>query len=80
MLPVLLHLQGLRRDAQTLAGRLLRVLFLWHGGVSAGADGAALRVSGEKSSNLEDHSDMDATTLGRIPVPRMPSMLFLERA
>jgi hypothetical protein len=34
-LPIFLSLQGLWRTAQAEAGRLLRVLFLWVGAVSA---------------------------------------------
>jgi len=40
-LPVLLRVQGLRRDAQAVAGRLLRILFLRHGAVPARAGGPA---------------------------------------
>ena len=42
-LPVLLQLQGLRRTAQAQAGRLLRVLLLWLGGVPADAGRELLR-------------------------------------
>jgi hypothetical protein len=68
-LPVLLHLQGLRRDAQTLAGRLLCVLFLRHGGVSVGTDGAALRVSGVGSSTTSRHGPWGGES-ECLPAPR----------
>jgi hypothetical protein len=32
-LPIFLHLQGLWRETEAVAGRLLRVLFLWIGAV-----------------------------------------------
>jgi hypothetical protein len=44
-LPILLSLQGLRRTAQAEGGRLLRVLFLWVGAVSAGATKSLLRLT-----------------------------------
>jgi hypothetical protein len=44
-LPVLLCMQGLRRDAQAVAGRLLRVLLLRHSALSTRADGTLRRVS-----------------------------------
>jgi hypothetical protein len=43
-LPVLLRLQGLWRETEAAAGRLLRVLFLWIGAVPADPGARQRRV------------------------------------
>jgi hypothetical protein len=54
-MPVLVRVQGLRRMAQAAARRLLRVLLLQHGAVSAGPAGGV--STGPRRSFVEEGHD-----------------------